>query len=328
MMAQISRRSLVKGALLGGASFATFSQLWGFEKVFGQTNGDDAQTILNVAATSEMFATTHYYTVLTESTIALTPDEVGMLQGFLDAELQHLEYLFANGAVPITEEYYFPENVYTDRQQFSDITEQVETVFVGAYIAATRQFAELGLSLLAGTAAQVAAIEQEHLALVRGIGGKRPNNVGLARAIFYDVAEAAPVLQPFLEGAAGYDGPRQYPGADAVREVIRDAGVVRVTPFTNVPPSAAAQTASVACTVTSGGQYNCNLRSGPGLNFPVIGRLAPGERLTVNGQVVDNDGFPWWRAEDGINWVRSDIVSVVEGSCEGLPVISDDGIPA
>ncbi len=65
-----------------------------------------------------------------------------------------------------------------------------------------------------------------------------------------------------------------------------------------------------------------HLRSGPGLAFAVIDRLAPGGELRVDGQVTDNDGFVWWRADSGDRWVRSDIVTVVEGECRNLPTIN------
>lgn len=324
-MSQLSRRSLLKGAVAGGASLLTFNELFGYNRVFGQTSGDDVQTILNLAATSEMYATTHYYTVLTESDIALTPDEVETLKGFLDAELQHLEYLFANNGEPLTQEYYIPEAVYNDREQFATITEQLETAFVGAYLAACRQFAALGLPLLAGTAAQVVAIEQEHLALVRGIGGLRPNNASLGKAVFYNVSDAVPALQPFFEGGPGYTGPIRWPGADAIRELVRDVGVTPVQPFTNTAvfgDVVQEEAAAYACTVVSGGNYRCNLRSGPGLDFEVVTLINPGQRLRINGQATDPDGFVWWRSDDDAGWVRSDIVSVVNGQCENLPVVS------
>jgi hypothetical protein len=324
-MNPVSRRSFLQGVAAGGTALLTFNQLLGYNKVFGQTNGDDAQTILNLAATSEMYATTHYYTVLTESTIALTPGEIETLKGFLDAELQHLEYLFANNAEPVTQEFYIPEAVYNDREQFASITEQIETAFVGAYLAGCRQFAALGQPLLAGTAAQVASIEQEHLALVRQIGGLRPNNASLGRALFYNVSDAVPALQPFFEGGSGYSGPIMWPGADAIRDLVRDVGVTAVAPFTDTSVFGDAVTeeaAAYACVVASAGNYRCNLRSGPGLRFPVVGLLPADQQMNVNGETTDGDGFVWWRSSDGSSWVRSDIVRVVSGQCTNLPQVS------
>lgn len=324
-MNQVTRRSFLKGAAVGGTALLTFNQLFNYNQVFGQTTGDDAQTILNLAATSEMYATTHYYTVLTESTIALTPGEIETLKGFLDAELQHLEYLFDNNAEPVTQEFYIPEAVYNDREQFASITEQIETAFVGAYLAACRQYAALGLPLLAGTAAQVAAIEQEHLALVRQIGGLRPNNASLGRALFYNVSDAVPALQPFFEGGPGYGGPIVWPGADAIRELVRDVGVTPIPPFTDTSvfgDVVQQEAVAYACVIAAAGNYRCNLRSGPGVRFPVTGLLQVNQQLNVNGQTTDGDGFVWWRGSDNASWVRSDIVRVVSGQCSNLPQVT------
>lgn len=320
---QISRRSILKGAALGGASLLSFNQLFGFSQLSAQDNENDVETIVNLAATAELIACTHYYRVLTDSNIALAPDEIEMLKGFLDAELQHLELLYLNAATPVTNRFYLPTDVYNDREQFSLITEQLETTFIAAYLAATRQFAQLGFPLLAATSAQVSAVEQEHLALVRGIGGRRPNNVALARALFFNITEAVPALQPFLERSSGYTGPVSFPGADAIRELIGDVGVLPIASFSdpsvaNVAGSAAA---GAACTVTTNGNFNGNLRFGPGLNFEIVGKLNASDTISVDAQSLDNDGFVWWRASTGDRWIRSDVVRPTNGDCSQLPTL-------
>ncbi|MCA0453702.1 MAG: SH3 domain-containing protein [Chloroflexi bacterium] len=321
---QLSRRSLLKGAVAGSASLLTFNQLFNYSQLSAQDNANDPQTIVNLAATAELIACTHYYRVLTDSNIALAPDEIEVLKGFLDAELQHLELLYLNEAAPVTERFYLPVDVYNDREQFSLITEQLETTFIAAYLAATRQFAQLGFPLLAATSAQVSAVEQEHLALVRGIGGRRPNNVALARALFFNITEAVPALQPFLERSAGYEGPVSFPGADAIRELIGDVGVLPISPFSdpsiaNVPGSNSV--AGATCTVTPNGNFNGNLRFGPGLNFEIVGKLLAGDTVTVDAQSLDNDGFVWWRVSTGDRWVRSDVVRATGGDCSVLPAL-------
>ncbi|MBA3874033.1 MAG: ferritin-like domain-containing protein [Anaerolineae bacterium] len=321
---QVSRRTVLKGVMAGGASLLTFNQLFNYSELSAQNNQDDVETIVNLAVTAEMIACTHYYRVLTESNIALAPNEIEMLKGFLDAELQHLELLYLNKAKPVTDKFYLPVDVYNDREQFSQITEQLETTFIAAYLAATRQFAQLGLPLLAATSAQVSAVEQEHLALVRGIGGRRPNNVALARALFFNISEAVPALQPFLESSQDYQGPFAFPGADAIRQLIGDVGVLPVAPFTDptVANTANSTTSTnAACTIVANGNYNCNLRFGPGLSFDIVGRLNAGDTVAVNGQSLDKDGFVWWRISSGDKWVRSDIVHAASGDCSQLPTL-------
>jgi hypothetical protein len=229
----LSRRGFLKGSVaVAGASALSFSQLFGFTKVFAQ-DGDDPQTILNLAATAETLACTHYHAAITSGGIAWNEAQLNYLKAGLDAELQHLEFLNANGGTALVSEFYVPENVFTDVAVFAATTEAAETAFVAAYLAAARRIAELGDPLLAATAAQVAVVEGQHLALVRQIGGMLPNHVSLGEALFYNVSDAVPVLQPFLEGGEGFVGPAAYPGADAVREAIGGVTTISIPPFTD-----------------------------------------------------------------------------------------------
>lgn len=229
-MSNLSRRSFLKTG--GVAAGATFSGLFGYSRLFAQDNGDNPETILNIAATAETLACTHYYTVLTDSDIQLTPAERNILIAALDTEYQHLQFLNANGGEALTQSFFFPLNVYVDRVNFSEITEMAETAFVGAYLAASRRFAELGNSLLAATAAQVACTEEVHLALIRQIGGRLPNHVSLAQAVVYNVSDAAPVLQGFLEGGINFSSTaRSFPGGDAIESFVGGNGVESVEPF-------------------------------------------------------------------------------------------------
>lgn len=326
----ISRRDLLKGGMIGGGvvGLASFADLFGYNNVFAQGDGDDIATIVNLAATAETFACTHYYQVLTDSTIALTPVEVSTLKGFLDAELQHLEFLNANGGETLVSEFFVPENIFNDREQFSMITETAEFAFIGAYLAAVRRISELGNPLLATVAAQVAAVEQEHLALIRQIGGRRPNNQSLARAAFFNTSDVVPVLQPFLEGAENFVGPVAFPGADAIRDIIRDEGVIPVTPATASSAfSGLGNTEAIegegdstvmaeSCTVTTRGAFNVNIRADATINSAVLSLLAFNDSVDVDAQTVGPDGFTWWRVASG-GWVRSDVVSTM-GDCGTL----------
>jgi hypothetical protein len=229
----VSRRNFLKNtAIIAGATSLGFSELFGFKRLFAQ-DADTIEVILNLAATAETLACTHYYNVLTSSNIALIPAEVAILKSALDTELQHLEYLNANAANSMVGEFYFPRNVYTDRVQFSEITEQAETAFVSAYLAAVRRIAQLGNPLLAATAAQVAVTEQVHLALIRQIGGKVPNHVSLGQAMYANTSDVVPVLQGFLEGGADFSGPVKFPGAEEIRKIIGSDTVMSVKPFTD-----------------------------------------------------------------------------------------------
>ncbi len=232
----LSRRDLLKTGAVASASLVSFSSLFGIRSVLGQSEseGDDVETILHLAATAETLACTMYYAVLTTGEIPFTEVDVFYLTGALDAELQHLEFLNANGGAALTEEFYFPENMFTDAEVFVPVAEALETAFVAAYLAATRRAAELGDPLLATTAAQVATIEAQHLALVRVMGELQPaNNISLGRALIFNVSDAVPLLQPFIEGGDDLVGPEPYLGGEEMRNLLGETRIESVLPATD-----------------------------------------------------------------------------------------------
>lgn len=228
-MPAFSRRNLLKATLAGGL-VVSFGSIWGRTRAAAQ-DADDLQSMLDLAATAEILACTHYYTVLTDSEIQLTPRERASMVATLDTEYQHLQLLIENGAQPITDQFYTPRNVYRNRENFAAVTEQVETLFVAAYLAAVQQVAEQGDSYLAATFAQIAAAEQVHVALSRQIGEQLPNNVSLGQALFERPSQALATLQPFIEGGTDFNGPRGFPGEASILDLVGENGVVRVDPF-------------------------------------------------------------------------------------------------
>lgn len=227
-MASISRRNLLKGsALVGGGALMGFNQIFGMTRIMGQEMADDdLQTILNVASTAELFATTHYLAAINSAAdLGLTDEEVAYLKAAFIAEQDHYELLVSLGAVPVVTEFYVPETLFSDKQLFTDTTEVAETAFVGAYLAATRIFAGSPDTVnFAVTTAQIAAIEESHRVLIRDIGGKLPNNNSYAQYTLYNVSSAVPVLQPFLDGSAdGFVGPVAPPTADDIAAIRGEA---------------------------------------------------------------------------------------------------------
>jgi len=240
----LNRRDFLKGStLLAAASTFGFSGMFGLRANMAD---DDIPTILHIAATAETFACTHYFQALS-SKIRFTTPQLAYIKAALEEELIHLEFLNANGGKAIVDAFYLPQGVFKSAVSFGTVTSVAETVFVGAYLAATRRFAELGQPLLAATAAQVAVIEGQHLALVRQTANQLPNNIPLGEPKFYNVSDAVAVLQPLLDGKEGGLGamekePIKYPGAEAVRKAIGKSALVPVKAFadpTLFPPSAA-----------------------------------------------------------------------------------------
>jgi len=325
-MSNLSRRTILKGGagVAAGAAALSFSQLFQYSRVFGQGDGDDAATILNLAATAETFACVHYYNaIMSADDLGLSADEVSNLKSFLDAELKHKQFLESSGAVPVATEFFVPEMLFSDRNTFVTTTDTAENWFVAAYLAATRRFAELGEPLLAATAAQVMGVEAEHQALIRQMGGLLPSNRVLKQPLFYNTSEVVPLFQPFLEGADGFTGPASFPGEAEIAALVGDEGVLAVVPFIQLTNGQGTMTmtqepamATGACTVTG---TNAIVRSAPSTSADRAGALTQGQTANVIGQTTDASGITWYQIDAG--WVRSDVVTV-SGDCSAVPVVS------
>jgi len=222
----ISRRAFLKGSALAGASaVGIFNAVYGFSRVLGQemAANDDTQTIINVASTAELFATTHYLAAINNAdALGFDDAEVAYMKAAFLAEQDHLELLQSLGATPVVTEFYVPETLFSDRAVFSATTEVAETAFIAAYLAATRIWAEGGAETapFAVTAAQIAVTEGEHRAFVREVGMRPSSNQSYAQYLIRNVSDAVPVLQPFLDGSGdGFVGPVAPPTADDIAAI-------------------------------------------------------------------------------------------------------------
>jgi hypothetical protein len=235
---QLSRRAMLKGSALAGTGLLLgFNQIFGFSRVFGQAMpDDDLQTILNLAATAELFATTHYLGAI-NGDLGLAEAQLNYMKAGFLAEQDHLDLLVSLGAEPVVSEFYVPETLFSDQALFSTITEVAETAFVGAYLAATRVFSQSAETTpFAVTTAQIACVEAEHRALVRQIGMRLANNISYAQYTLTNVSDAVPVLQPFLDGSGdGFIGPVAPPTADDIAGIRAQAEMLEydttVLPF-------------------------------------------------------------------------------------------------
>lgn len=231
MSENVSRRIFLRGsAVAAAASVIGFKGL--FEVNAAQTADDDAGTILNLAATAETLACVHYYNSLSQGLLQFTPAQTAYIKAALAEELAHLELLNASGGKSLVDKFFTPQNVFRDLSVFFAYSELAENAFIGAYLAATRRFAQLNQSLLAATTAQIAVVEGQHLALIREAAGKLPNNVTLPQATYFKVSDVVPTLTSFLQGANEFDKtPLPYPGADAIRKLIGNIDVIAIRPF-------------------------------------------------------------------------------------------------
>ncbi len=227
MNKSLSRRNFLKGmgVAAGAATLAQYTNLFGISTAIAraQSPNDDTQTVINLAATAELFATTHYLAAI-NGDLGLDESQIAYLKAAFIAEQDHLELLTSLGAEPLFNEFYVPPTLFSDKALFAQITEVAETTFVAAYLAATRIFTEAGAVPFAVTTAQIAAVEAEHRALARDIGGLLPNNISYAQYQFNNVSDAVPVLLPFLDGSGeGFVGPVAPPSADDIAGIRAEA---------------------------------------------------------------------------------------------------------
>jgi uncharacterized protein YgiM (DUF1202 family) len=321
-MNPVSRRNFIKGgAAFAGVAAVGFPQLFAYSRVFGQGEGDDPQTMLDLAATAET-------AINSAEALGLTDQEVEWLKSFLDSELKHKQFLEANGATPLALEFFVPENLFTDRQLFIDTSNTAENWFIAAYLAATRRFAELGEPLLAATTAQVSGVEAEHQALIRLMGGLQPSFQTLKEPLFWNTSDVAPLFQPFLEGGDGFVGPAAFPGDDEIAALVAGLEVAAVTPFIQLDGEGTINMGSTemeateeavmtgACMVSGD---NANVRSAPDTNAEVTGSLTMDTPVAVIGQTMGADGMTWYQVSNG--WVRSDAITVA-GDCTVVPMVT------
>jgi hypothetical protein len=231
-----SRRGLLKGAagITGGIAAASFAGLFGLKDAHAAHDTmDDVATIANLAATAETLAATSYYYTILNNPLGFNNAQLAYLKLAMSSELYHLEVLESLGGRALTDRFYTPQRFLADRGVNVSTFMAAETAFIGAYLAATRRFAELGNPRLAATTAQHAATEAEHLALTRMVGGFVPNPNALPAPVYYNVSDAVPVLGPFLQGGEGFAGPVPFPGADAIRR-LAGPEAVKVPTFLSV----------------------------------------------------------------------------------------------
>ncbi len=328
----VSRRDLLKAAIVG-AGVLGWQSLFGISRSFAQDvtgENDDIQTVINLAATAELFATTHYLAAINAveaGDLALDEIQLNYLKTGFIAEQDHYELLLSLGAEPVVTEFYVPDGLFSDVAMFSAITEVAETTFVSAYLAATRIFVELGEPTFAVTTAQIAGVEAEHRALVRQIGQNLPNDRSYEEFQFANVSGAVPVLQPFLDGSGdGFVGPVSAPSDADIQGIRSQADALGYTsdilPYATMANIADDNTAddnmeSMGTVTVTAFNVNVNIRQSPTTSSAVMAVLNANTSIEIDGQRQGDDGFIWWRTTSG-GWVRSDTVSEVS-STDNIP---------
>lgn len=205
-----TRRGFLNGAAGVGAGSAvgSFADILGIGAVRASgLSGHDAVAILDLAATAETVAIAFYRTVIDGATFHIGGKALAGLKMALDAERGHLRTVRSLGGTALQQRFYLPDRLLQDASVFVETGLKLEPALAGAYLAATRQFAELGQPALAATAASLGASEAQHLTLLGHLAGLSADDLTLSTPSFRRASEALPVLVPFLTGGAGFFGP-------------------------------------------------------------------------------------------------------------------------
>ncbi len=249
------RRSFFRGlgfAGLGAAAIAVSGHLNPAKADFDSTAvADDPNSIFTAALIAEDLATTFYYNALVGKVIqdpalagpggtAVAPaasgnaGNVNYLQAALTQEITHANLMrsLLNGTAPSADPYqtfYFPAGTFDTLTAFTGMLDALENAFIGAYLAAVRQFSFMSarpnsnyvnsnsthtfsrdeLSYFAQVSASILGIECEHRVLGRVISNMNPANQlnfestdGLTN-VFHGPNSAVNALTPFLNPATG-----------------------------------------------------------------------------------------------------------------------------
>ena len=186
--------------------------------------------MLNIAAAAEALGITFYYQGIQGSFFAqLSQPQQWYLQAALDEERNHLAFLQSKGAQPAATSFFFPNSAFSDKQVFLSVLDTLENLFIGAYLAATRRFAELGQPVLAEIAAQILGVESEHRILGRIMGGQpKPHDLCMERARYACLSDAGPEMAVFLQASAGRSHQASLPSEAAINTAIDRFGCAPV----------------------------------------------------------------------------------------------------
>ena len=204
-----SRRSFLKGG--AAMTVAAGVGLTSLPALAATGSTSTAAQILTVARTAEQLAVTFYTNGIRHAqALRLDASEVEYLKAALIEEQIHQTFFTANGGTSLADTFSFPlgDETFENLGSFIATQQQLEGVFDSAFLAAVREFAELGSPRLAQIAAQVAMVESEHRVLGREIAASHGISVLPAPSAGQGTSPAdnwayAPALLDFVKNAPG-----------------------------------------------------------------------------------------------------------------------------
>jgi hypothetical protein len=184
-----SRRSFVKGAAVAGGGVAGLG-LFGLPGSAAAATDADVLAFGNAAVGAERIGIAFYSNALgVSSPFSVSGDQAkGSLlnsshREYFHAagnqESSHLATLLSLGLSFPFKTFAFPDGTFTSAPAMLAMGEQLEGIFIGAYLGAVKAGASTGTSLgafVAEAAAQILGIECEHRVLIRDIAGEDPPN--------------------------------------------------------------------------------------------------------------------------------------------------------
>jgi len=189
-----SRRTFLKTTALAAAGVGLGGMAF---PLAAHAATDDPGSIIGVALVAEYLAVTFQTNALANAdAIGLTPAERTTIQAVVATEALHVDYLTAYGAkAPYQGPFSFPMGTFSSRTGYASTAVILETAFVAAYMAATREFAADARADLAQLTYQLGSVEAEHRALSRAVGNFLPySDVAFETNLIPNVAAAAQVL--------------------------------------------------------------------------------------------------------------------------------------
>jgi len=159
---------------------------------------NDAQTILNVAATAEVLATI----VNTEGAKKVSFSSSVTKRNVLDAAYQELDHYNvltnALGATAVTKEIWIPDALFANERNLLSALVFGDGVFVNAYQIGVTAFGNAGKGQFARYAAEIMGVESVHRALALQSLGKPGNDQAFASGstpYFTDITKAVSLLE-------------------------------------------------------------------------------------------------------------------------------------
>jgi len=200
-----TRRKFVVGAGAALGGMGVLGLAGGADEAMAK---NDAQTILNVAATAEVLAT--IVNTVGAERVKLDAVTKRNVEAAAREELIHYKFLRKFGAKPATKKIWVPNKAFTNQDSFLDTVITGDQVFINAYLIGTTAFAKARSTKFARFTAETMGAEGVHRALALQSQGKLGNDRVFMKYSFTRIETAVKMLQ---KAGFGFGKKGSEPGA-------------------------------------------------------------------------------------------------------------------